>query len=309
VDELRRSLAECRGKLQAARERRVKPARDEKILTAWNGLMIEAMAQAGGVLGNETYTGAAARAADFILNCMRGEDGRLLRTCTVGTKAKLTGYQEDYAFLINGLVALYEATFEPRWLKEAGLLADLMTEEFWDPAEGGFYFTSRHHEQLPARQKDSQDSSIPSGNATAVTALLRLAKLLGRSDLWDKADKTLRRFAGLLNSSPIAAGQMLVALDFYVGPVDEVAVVGDPGHPDVGRALKLIRRPFRPNKIIAQSSGVGAKAAELIPLLRGKTSQVPVTTYICRDYACQKPIYGIEDLDAALRQNEVASGK
>src|SRR5262249_7410940 len=227
---------------------------------------------------------------------------RLLRTYSSGSKAKLNAYQEDYAFLLNGLVSLYEATFELRWLDDAVSLADVMIAEFWDSQQGGFYFTGRHHEQLPARTKDARDSSIPSGNAMAVTALLRLAKLSGRSDFWEKADETLQLSAGLMRSSPLAAGQMLVALDFCLGPVDEFAVVGDSRAPEVPRALELICAPFRPNKVVAFRSSDGhPRQDKTIPLLEGKTARGPVSTYICRDYACQTPLDGVEALEAALK--------
>jgi uncharacterized protein len=302
VAQLQKSIDESRRKLFQARERRIKPGRDEKILTSWNGLMIDAFALAAQVLGSEQYNCAAARAATFVLDSMRANNGRLFRTSSAGTKPKLDGYQEDYAFLINSLISLYETNFEPRWLDEALALADIMVDEFWDQDAGGFYLTGRHHERLPARTKDAHDSSTPSGNAMAATALLRIAKLSGRSDLWERAEQTLRLFGALLNSSSVAAGQMLLALDFYLGPVQEFAVVGDRAAPEVGRALGLIRGPFHPNKIVAFHSGRPDPAPnKSIPLLKGKTARGPVTTYICRDYTCQAPIDGVEALEAALK--------
>src|SRR5205823_6022569 len=145
--------------------------------TAWNGLMITAYATAAQVLDRPDYAGAAARAADFILTRMRGADGKLLRTWSAGGQPKLNAYLEDYAYLLEGLVALYEATFEPRWVEAALDLAGVMVDQFWDPEEGGFFFTGRDHEALIARGKDPHDNATPSGNAVAVTALLRLVKL------------------------------------------------------------------------------------------------------------------------------------
>ena len=301
-EQLQESLRDSKRKLFEVRARRVKPGRDEKILTSWNGLMIDAFATASQVLDNRAYAGLASRTADFILGSMRTADGRLFRTYGAGSKPKLNGYLEDYAFLLNGLVSLYEATFEPRSLKEALAVADTMVDEFWDDEQAGFYFTGRRHERLLARTKDPHDSSIPSGNSMAVTAMLRLAKLSGRQDLWQKAERTLRLFSGLMSNSPTAAGQMLLALDFYLGPVDEFAIVGTRSSGEVEKALALIRRQFRPNKIVAFSGSEGDGRDELIPLLRGKTTNGPVTTYICRDYTCQEPLRGLAALEARLKE-------
>src|SRR5262249_51941288 len=209
-----------------ARSKRVRPGRDDKMLTAWNALMIGALAEAAQVLERPQYAERAARAAESILTRMRTPDGRLLRTCSAGSEPKLNAYLEDYAFFVDALVVLYEATFAPRWIEAALQLADVMVEQFWDAAEGGFFFTGKDHEQLIARLKETHDSSTPSGNSMAVTALLRLAKLTSRRDLAEKAETTLRFHGGLLEMSPISVGQMLLALDFYLGPVQEFAVVG-----------------------------------------------------------------------------------
>jgi uncharacterized protein YyaL (SSP411 family) len=298
VDDLRRSLAESRRKLFQVREARVKPGRDEKILTAWNGLMIEAMAFGSGVLGRERYAEAAARAADFIVDSMKAPHGHLFRTCAVGSAPKLNGYLEDYAFLANGLVSLYEATFQGRWLDQARALVVTMIDEFWDDSDGGFFFTGRTHERLLCRNKDVHDSSTPSGNSMAVTAMLRLAKLSGDQELWAKAERTLRLFSGTMSTSSLAAGQMLLALDFYLGPVDEIAVIGKQSSDAVRQVLAIIRGRFYPNQVVALGPGDGGQGSS--PLLRGKLAHGEVTTYICRDYACQAPVEGVEALEKIL---------
>ncbi len=198
--ELRGRLDACRRKLFEVRGKRIWPGRDEKTLTSWNGLMIGALAQAAQVLDRADYADAAARAADFILTRMRTADGRLLRTWSAGSEPKLNAYLEDYAFLLDGLVSLYEATFAPRWIEAALDLAEMMIDQFWDATDGGFFYTGRDHEALIARGKDPHDNAIPSGNAMAVTALLRLVKLTGRMDLQEKAETTLRLYRGLLGS-------------------------------------------------------------------------------------------------------------
>jgi uncharacterized protein YyaL (SSP411 family) len=299
--ELRRRLADCRRRLFEVRARRVRPGLDDKALTAWNGLMIGALARAAQALDAPAYAEAAARAADFLLGRMRTPDGRLLRTWSKGHEPKLNGYLEDYSFLIDALVSLYEATFEPRWVEEAQRLTAVMLEQFDDAAGGGFFFTGRDHERLIARGKDPHDNATPSGNAMATTALLRLAKLTGRADWQRKAEAALRAYRGLLAGHPLAAGQMLIALDFHLGPVEEVAVIGDPGADDTRRVLRALRGGFRPHQVAAFQAAGAAGAERVVALLAGKTAQGAVTTYLCRDFACQAPLVGAEAAEAALR--------
>jgi uncharacterized protein YyaL (SSP411 family) len=212
----------------------------------------------------------------------------------------LNGYVEDYAFVIDALVSLYEATFEPRWIADALDLARVMIDQFGDEREGGFFYTGRDHEQLIARSKDAADSSTPSGNAMAAMGLLRLARLTGRADLEEKAWATLRLFRGLMASSPVAAGQMLMALDFALGPVQEFAVVGVPDAPETLQALRLIRSGFRPWRVVAATAGTPRAEEQVIGLLAGKVAAGDVTTYICQNFTCQAPLVGVEALEAAL---------
>ena len=302
--ELKALLAAQRKKLFAVREGRIRPGRDEKVLTAWNGLMIGALAQAAATLDRPEYAEWAARAADFILGRMRTPEGRLMRTYSTGTPAKLNAYLEDYAYLLDGLVSLYEATFDARWIEASLDLAGVLIEQFWDEAGGGFFYTGRDHETLISRGKDPNDNATPSGNATAATALLRLAKLTGRTELRDKAETTLRLYASLMKEHPTAMGQMLVALDFDLGPVEEYAVVGDPAAEDVRRVLRAIRKRFEPDKVAALRPATGEVREELLPLLAGKAAQGPATLYVCRDFVCQAPIVGAEAVEAALGTKE-----
>jgi uncharacterized protein YyaL (SSP411 family) len=304
--ELRRLLQEARQKLLEVRNRRIWPGRDDKALTSWNGLMIAAFAQAAQVLDRPEYARTAARAADFLLDRMRTKNGRLLRTYRTGTPPKLNGYLEDYAFLIDALVTLYEATFAPRWLEAALDLTEIMIEQFWDPLEYGFFYTGKDHEALIARNKDPHDSSIPSGNSLAVMGLLRLYKLTGRIDLLEKAEATLRLFQGLMAQSPFVTGQMLSALDFFLGPVQEFAIIGDPKTADAERILRAIQGHFRPNKVVAFKSITEEEAAEeVVNLLAGKKAGGQVTTYICQNFACQAPLEGADALEAALTDHPV----
>ncbi|MCC6418748.1 MAG: thioredoxin domain-containing protein [Gemmataceae bacterium] len=308
--DLRARLDEARRKLFAVRSRRVWPGRDEKTLTAWNGLMLSALARAARVLERAEYRIAAERAAAFILDRMRTPDGRLLRTWSAGSAPKLNAYLEDYTFLLEGLVDLYEATFDPRWVAAALDLARVLIEQFWDDADGGFFYTGRDHEALITRTKDPHDSSVPSGNGMAVTALLRLAKLTGRQDLADRALATMGLFGGLLAESPRVAGQMLIGLDFHLGPVQEFAVVGNPDAEATRDVLRLIDRAFRPHHVLALKPGAEAPANldELVPLLKGKEALGDVTLYVCENFACQAPLVGAEAARAALSETTAGSG-
>ncbi|HEY7153964.1 MAG TPA: thioredoxin domain-containing protein, partial [Gemmataceae bacterium] len=300
--DLRSRLDACRRKLFEVRSHRVWPGRDDKALTSWNGLMIGALAQAAQVLERPDYAETAGRAADFILTRMRTKDGRLLRTWSAGSEPKLNAYLEDYSFLLDGLVSLYEATFAPRWIEAALDLTEVMIDQFWDATDGGFFYTGRDHESLIARGKDPHDNAIPSGNSMVVTALLRLVKLTGRMDLQEKAETTLRLYRGLLGAHPLAAGQMLLALDFHLGPVQEIALVGDPAAKDTRRVLRLLNGSYQPHRVMALKTPGSdeKKLEETLPLLAGKTSQGPVTVYVCRNFTCQTPLVGVEAIETAL---------
>jgi uncharacterized protein YyaL (SSP411 family) len=281
----------------------VRPGLDDKILAAWNGLMVAAFSLAAQTFDRPDHATVASRAADFILTRMRGPDGKLLRTCKVGVPARLNGYLEDYAYLIDALVSLYETTFEPRWVKSALELADILIDQFSDREGGGFFFTGRDHEALIARSKDPYDNATPSGNAMAVTGLLRLARLTGRTDLLHQAEATLGLYSRLMAEHPSAVGQMLVALDFHLGPVQEIAVVGDGSSEDTRRVLRAIRGGFRPNKVVAFLQPGAAAPAEIPLLADKKGSAGQVTTWICQNFTCQAPLVGAEAAEQFSRQS------
>jgi hypothetical protein len=294
---LRDFLAECRAKLFAAREKRVRPGLDDKVLTSWNALMITAYATAAQAFDSPEYAAAAAKAADFLLGTLRAADGKLLRTWSRGGRAKLNAYLEDYAYLVEALVAVYEATAEPRFLREAVALAEKMVEQFWDAEGGGFFYTGRDHERMIARGKDPHDNATPAANSVASLALFRLFELTGRGDLRDRAEVTLRLYRDLMRERPFVTGQMLLALDFRLGPVEAFAVVG--GGDEARRVLRAIHGAFRPNKVVAVKPSDGT--AEGVALLEGKaTTGGRVTTYVCENFACQAPLVGAEALEARL---------
>jgi uncharacterized protein YyaL (SSP411 family) len=222
-------------------------------------------------------------------------DGRLLHSYRHG-KAKLDAYLDDYACFTNSLVTLYEQTFDERWIDEAVRLADIMLKHFKDPAGDGFFYTADDHEQLIARQKDVQDSSVPSGNAMAAACLLRLAKLTGRGDLASAAESCLRLGQGLMEQHPTAAGQLLLALDFYLGPTPEIVLLGDPAGENSAGVLQKLRTSFLPNCVVAcRGPAPPTKSKHLDELFAGKqpSGQTP-TMFICQNFACQAPVSGQE---------------
>ena len=288
IERLGEALDRARPILFAAREGRVHPGRDDKILTAWNGLMIRAFAEAAWTLDRADYLAVAARAADFVLTHLR-RDGRLLRTHK-GGQSKLNGYLEDYAFLADGLLALYAAGFDPRWLDEARALTVTMIEQFWDEEEGGFFDTSRDHEALIARPKSVFDNAVPSGNSVAVETLQRLAIIDDRPEWAAMASRVLRGMREWMLRAPTGFGRLLSALDFELATPREVALVGRRDAPDTEALLATVRARFRPNTIVALREP-GARESEQPALLRARNLlEGRATAYVCERYACKQPV-------------------
>ena len=217
VGELTAELAVNRKRLREVRNERIRPGLDDKVLVSWNALAIDALARAAGVLNEPRYQEAATQCATFLLDNMRRDDGRLLHTWRHG-QAKLDAYLDDYATLANSLVSLYEATGNEKWSTWAVELAEMMLTHFADEENGGFFYTADDHEALISRNKDMIDSSVPSGNAMAATALLRIGRLVQRDEFVRASERTLQLGQGIMEQSPAAAGQMLLALDDYLGP-------------------------------------------------------------------------------------------
>ena len=294
-------LEESRRKLFEVREQRIKPGRDEKILTAWNGLMLASFAEASAVLEREDYKEAARRNARFLLDNLR-RDGLLLRTYKDG-QAKLNGYLEDYSFLADGLVALYEATGELEWLEEADALTKRMIEEFWDDEAGGFYYTGRSHEELIVRSKDYFDNATPSGNSVAADVLLRLGLLTGNEDYTRRAVTIFRLLGAPLRRYPSAFGRLLCALDFHLSSPKEVVIIKGEDESEARALLKEVWKPYLPNKVLVQAVEGDARAAELVPLLRERTlTNGHATAYVCEHYTCQSPTTDPKQLAAQLTQ-------
>lgn len=285
--EVESRLARARMQLWAVRERRIKPLRDEKVLTAWNGLALAALAEAARVLERADYLLAAQRNAEFVLGTLHTANGRLLRTWRAGSPAKLNAYLEDYANYADGLLELYQATFEERWFVAARQLADAMLEHFADDS-GGFFDTSADHEQLITRPKDLQDNAVPGGNGMAAGVLLRLAAYTADARYSSAAEQVLARVQASAARYPTAFAQTLQALDFYASAPAEVALVGPLQDSGMAELLAELREPYRPHQVLALLQPLAGSA---IPLLHGRVQLGgQATAYVCRNFACQLPV-------------------
>jgi len=285
-------LEQARQALYEARSRRPRPGLDDKRLTSWNALAIAALAEAGAVLGREDHLEAARSCAEFVLEDLHDEEGRLLRSFKDG-EGRLNAYLEDHAFLLEALLTLYEASFDPRWFERAQCLADTTLARFGDPERGGFFSTSDDHEALIARRKEVGDHPIPSGNSSAALGLLRLAALTGDRSYEGQALGVLRLFAKAAPRQPDAFAHLLRALDFQLSPTKEVALVGD----DLSELTAVVRAEHRPHLVLAG----GPEGTASPPLLknRGAVDGRP-TAYVCEHFSCQVPTTDPETLREQL---------
>jgi uncharacterized protein YyaL (SSP411 family) len=287
-------LAEIRERLYAVRARRVWPGLDDKRLTSWNALLISALAQAGGALGRADYLSAAAGCAAFLLETLRDGEGRLLRTYKDG-EAKIAAYLDDHAYLLEALLTLYEATFDPRWYGEAVALADTIIARFADDERGGFFTTAADSGSSLPRRKDLDDSPIPSGGSSAAFGLLRLAALSGQAEYERRALGVLAVLAPIVANHPQGFGHALGAIDFHLADVREVAIAG--GGDDEGAAAlaAAVRGAYRPHVVLAGGPADG------VPLLAGRGPVAGrAAAYVCRSFTCQAPVTGPDELAAAL---------
>ncbi|MFL5627519.1 MAG: thioredoxin domain-containing protein [Ktedonobacteraceae bacterium] len=297
--ELQESLKRSHELLFKAREKRIKPGRDEKILTSWNGLMLRSFAEAARYLSRPDYLEIARKNAEFLLHEMRS-NGRLLRTYKDG-RAHLKGFLEDYAFLADGLLALYEASFNPRWFAEARKLMEEAIALFADEQNGGFFDTGSDHEALVSRPKDITDNATPAGNSVAVDVLLRLDAFTGAEAYRQRADDYLRPLADIMVQHPQAFGHALGALDFAISPVKELAILGDPAASDTRDLRGLINSRFLPNSVLACADPTNTEAIETIPLLANRPlKDGKATAYVCQNFTCQAPVNTSEELERLL---------
>jgi uncharacterized protein YyaL (SSP411 family) len=295
--EVERVLATGRQKLFAVRAARIKPGRDEKILTEWNGLMIHALAECGVVLGRADALQAAVNAANFILAHMSQADGKLYRSYKDG-QARFNAYLEDYAAFIRGVIALYEATFDLRWLGEASRLTQLMFAQFHDQENGGFFQTGVDHEQLVVRRKDFIDNAIPSGNALAAEALVRLSMLVGNADYRQEAMRIVLIMKEAIPRQPTGFGRLLGVLETLLSPSQEIAIVGAMDDEATRALLTEVRRHHLPNTVLAFKEPA---AESLLPILEGRTLvDGKAAAYVCENYACQLPVTTVPELRRLL---------
>ncbi len=295
VESVEASLARSKARLLELRTCRVRPARDDKVLTGWNGLMIAALAKAAAVLQEPRYGDAAARAADFLLRELR-RDGRLLATFGRG-QARLAAYSTDYAFLVEGLLAAYEWSGDPRYLFESESLADALIEHYWDSDLGGFFLTASDHEELLLRNNTVQDGATPSANSVMALCFQKLAVLLGRADFRNRAGSILKAFVDPSARLVFQQERLLCALDDWHRGWDEIAVVGPRDDRRTQALLTRVHRDYRPSKVVALLARPGSAEARGLPLLaaRGLVDGRPAA-YVCRNYACERPVTDPEAL-------------
>ncbi len=302
-EEIIQILTESKKKLKAVRDQRPKPHLDDKVLTDWNGLMISSLAFGSRVLNEPKYCDAAKNAADFILTEMKNKNGRLMHRYRDG-EVSVPAFLEDYAFLIHGLIDLYEATFEVRYLEESKSLAAEMIQLFWDDSEGGFFFTGSDSEKLISRTKEIHDGAIPSGNSVAALSLIRLGRITMDKKFEEYARKTFDAFSNQIANYPAAFAQMMIALDFALGPSREIVIAGEEGNPDFPKVLEKIYVRFIPNKVVVfhpKSANTAKQIESISPFLK---NQLPlngkVTVYVCKNYVCELPVTDLTKLDQLL---------
>lgn len=304
VEELRHTIERAKPRLYAARARRIPPGLDDKVITAWNGMMISAMAEAGRVFGVARYREAAQRACDFLLSTLSKPDGRLLRTYRTG-KAHLDAYLEDYAYFAEGLIDTYEAGSHERYLFAAIRLAEQILADFADEQQGGFFTTAIGHEALILRSREGPDGATPSGNAVAAFVLARLSFHVAREDFRQAAAAAVRAYGRQIARYPRAFAKSLIVVDLLTnGPV-EIAVIGAADAAGTKALSAAVNRIYLPNRVLAHQAIPEAPTAH--PLLQGKTLiNGQPALYVCRNFACGRPITDPAELLALLNSQQPA---
>ncbi|MEW6605715.1 MAG: thioredoxin, partial [Thermoproteota archaeon] len=287
-------IADASAKLFAAREKRIRPGTDEKILTSWNGLMISGFAKGYGITSDAKYLQAAKKAVDFIENKIAAADGRLLRTFKDG-HAKLNAYLDDYAFYVGGLLDLFAVESKQAYLDKAIKYTDFMLKHFWDEKEGNLFFTSDDHEKLIVRTKSFYDLAIPSGNSVAAANLLKLYHYTQNSDYLDRAVKTMKAGAGPAAENPFGFGQMLNSIYLYVKKPVEVTVIVDGG----SKMAEWLNRQFLPDGINAIANAGELASLQKYAYFKGREGK-PETAFVCRNFTCSLPLKSQQELERQL---------
>jgi uncharacterized protein YyaL (SSP411 family) len=296
--DLLKLLDGARVKLFDARRQRIHPHKDDKILADWNGLMIAALAKAGRVLDEPSYTEAAKRAANFVFTQMQDVKGRLFHRYR-DNEAKILAFLDDYAFMIWGLLELYETTLELEYLQKTVELNTELLAHFWDDVGGGFFFTADDAEDLLVRKKDAYDGAIPSGNSVAMLNLLRLARITAKSDLESKAAQIGQAFSGDVLSAPPGFTLMISSVDFAVGPNFEIVIVGDSAAPDTQTMMRTLNDQFIPNKVtlLIPTDGKAETLLQLAPFAKDyKAIDGRATAFVCANHVCQSPTTDVKTM-------------
>ncbi|MCI0450701.1 MAG: thioredoxin domain-containing protein [Chlorobi bacterium] len=304
-NELRQIIEASKVKLFNHREKRIRPHKDDKILTDWNGLMIAALSKAARVFNEEKYEAAAKRSADFIMKTLRKNDGTLLHRYREN-EAAINAHVDDYSFLIWGLIELYETTFDVDYLKTAIELNDIQLKNFWD-SNGGFYFTASDGEKLLIRQKEYYDGAVPSGNSVAMLNLMRLGRITANSDFETKADLTAKWYSKAIESSPQGFTMLLCALDFAAGPSYEVVISGNSKAEDTKSMLMAVNNVFIPNMVLILRP-TETESPEIVKIAEFTENQTSIggksTAYICKNYSCDAPTTDLKRMLKLLREKK-----
>jgi len=307
INQLESKMAEARIKLYEARKARIHPFKDDKILTAWNGLMIAALAKVGRVLQRKEYIQAAERATEFIFAKLTAEDGRRLLARYRDGDAAYLGYIDDYAFMLWGLLEVYESTFNPKYLRQALVVSKDLQQLFWDNDNSGFYFTGNDSEALLMRQKEIYDGAMPSGNSVAALALLKLGRLTDNNEYVAMVEAMINCFGGEIDHYPRAYTFFLLALDYYLSAPSQIVVAGENTDPVVQAMLVLAGRNFMPETTVVYNDP--AYQADICELVPGAAGQQAVdglaTSYVCENFACRQPVHTVEDLARMLEQQSI----
>lgn len=302
-EEFVNKLGNIRKKLFEFRKNRIHPHKDDKILTDWNALMISAFAKAAQTFNNNLYADAATKAYSFIEKYLTDKEGKLIHRFRDG-ESGLPAHIDDYTFMTNALIDLYETTFEIKYLKRAIELNEILIEEFWDEYNGGFYFTSKQSEKLLTRQKDVYDGATPSGNSYELLNLIKLTRLTANTDLENKASELVKYFSGYISRSPSAFTMFICGLDFLYSSSSEIIIVSETADNSFISGISFIRSFFNPNKVLlVKNDSNSSELNNIFPFIANmKLKNNKTTFYVCRNYTCNNPVNNIVDLENLLKQ-------
>ncbi len=301
--EIENALSNARKLVFLSRQKRPRPHRDDKVITAWNGLMISSLAYGGAALEEQKYIKAAERCADFVLDVLH-KDGRLMRYCRDGRVVE-KAFLDDYALMIMGLLDLYEADFQTRRLTQAAKLSDEMIELFADEDNGGFFLTGNDVESFIARPKPNSDGAVPCGNSIAALVLLKLGRLNMNQRFTEQGGRVLESFSGQMARSPVSLSAMLIALNFWLGPTIEMVIAGDADADDTRMMIRLVRHRFLPNAVVIlhEPGAAGEAIKKLVPFTKNQTIiNDKATAYVCENYVCKKPVNELKELEELIKK-------